>query len=320
MKRLLVLALGVWFCLGGVAPAQAAYPEKPVTVLCPFGAGGGTDQVARFISGLLEKQLKKPFLVVNNPGGSGARGLGELVAAKPDGYTVLLMTSNISTLQTTGHTDLTYKDMTPVASANFDAPALMVHKDSGITTLDEFIAAAKKNPGSFNIGTGSPGGLWHIGLIDFAKKADLKVNIIPATTGGAAASVQLMGKHVNAIVIPPNEAIAPLKSGEFVLLGMMSESRLPNFPDVKTFKEQGLDVSISSHRGFIVPKGTPQAIVDLLAAELEKAINSKEYEAFMYETFSNKLYRDTKEYTDYLDQELKTYSDLIKDAGLAAKK
>ena len=301
---------------GMTLPAQAAYPEKPVTTLVGFAAGGGTDQVARFLCGMVEKDLKQPFLVSNLPGASGARSITETVKAKPDGYTLLFMTSNLSTLQATGQTKLTYKDLKQVVAVNFDSPALIVRSDSPYKTLEDFIEAAKKAPGKLNIGTGAPGGLWHVGILAFEKAAGIKLNAIPASSGGAAAAVSLMGGHVEAIFNPPNEAIAQLKTGEFRVLATTSAEPLASFPDVPTFKSKGLDVIIASYRGYHVPKDTPDEVVKVLEAAFSKAVNSEEYRQFMQNTYSNATYMDHEAFTKYLSWELPEYTKLIEMAGL----
>lgn len=296
--------------------ARAAYPEKPVTVLVGFAAGGGTDQVARFLSGMAEKELRQPFIVSNIPGASGARSLAETKKARPDGYTVLFITSNISTLQATGQTQLTYKDFQPIIAVNFDSPALIVRSDSPYKTLEDFIAAAKANPGKINIGTGAPGGLWHLSILAFEKAAGIKLNTIPTTSGGAGAAVRLMGKHIDAIFNPPNEAIAQLKSGDFTMLATTSGAALASFPTVPTFKQKGMDIVIASYRGFHVPLGTPDDVVQTLAQAFAKAVQSKEYAEFMETTFSNAVYMDKDAYAAYLEWELPVYTKLVEEAGL----
>lgn len=309
--------LALLFMVSGFAlPSQAAYPEKPVTAIVGFGAGGGTDQVCRFLCGMVEKDLKQSFVVSNLPGASGARSIGEVLKAKGDGYTLLFMTSNLSTLKATGHTKHTYKDLKQIVAVNFDSPALIVRTDSPYKTLEDFIAAAKEKPGRINIGTGAPGGLWHVGILAFEKAAGIKLNSIPTTSGGAGAAVRLMGGHVEAIFNPPNEAIAQLKSGEFRVLATTSSEKLAAFPDVPTFKSKGMDVLIASYRGFHVPPSTPDEVVKVLEEAFAKAAKSEEYKNFMNTTFSNATFMNAADYTKYLEWELPEYTKLIELAGL----
>lgn len=319
-KFLCALACILALALGTIAPVQGAeYPEKPVTAFVGFAPGGGTDQVLRFIAGNLEKKLGQPVVVNNLPGASGARAVEEVVGATPDGYTLLFMTSNISTLKATGHTNRTYADLEPIAGVNFDAPAVIVRTDAPWNTIEEFLDAAKAKPKQITVGTGAPGGLWHLSIMALENASGAKFNTVPSTTGGGAAQVRLLGKHVDAIVVPPNEALSPLKSGEFKLLATMTDERLKNFPDAPTFKEKGMDLVIASHRGFYAPKGTPAPIIEKLATLIGEVANSPEYAQFMEETYSNGESKNPGEFTEYLAWELPEYTKLVEGATKQAQ-
>jgi tripartite-type tricarboxylate transporter receptor subunit TctC len=296
---------------------KVTYPVKQLTVVVPFGAGGGTDQVARMLAGIMEPDFGQPIVCVNKTGGAGAVGYTETANAKPDGYNIVLSTSNISTIKATGNSQLTYKDFEPIIAVNFDSPALMVRSDSPFSSAKELLDYAKENPKKINIGTGSPGGLWHVGVIKLEKEADVKFNIVPSTTGGAKASVSLLGGHVDAIAIPPNEAIAQLKSGEFKMLAIMTSERVKAFPDVPTFKELGYDVEIISLRGYLAPKGTPAEIVKILHDKIKKAMDNEKYIDYMDKQVSNIIYMDSAKYKQYLEKEFINYTKLIEEAGLA---
>ncbi|MDK2986762.1 MAG: putative tricarboxylic transport rane protein [Clostridia bacterium] len=291
------------------------FPTKKLTIVIPYGSGGGTDQVARMLAGIMKDDFGKPIICVNKTGGGGAVGLQYTADAEPDGHTIVLTTSNISTVKITGNSELTYKDFEPIIGVNFDSPALVVRSDSPWKTAEEFIAYAKEN--KVSIGTGSPGGLWHVGVIKLQKETEAKFNIVPSTTGGAKASVRLMGGHVDAIAIPPNEAMNGLESGEFRMLATMTPERVEAFPDIPTFKDLGYDVNIRSVRGFLAPKGTPSEIIKILHDKIKKAVEDQRYVDFIQKKASNIFYMNTAEYKKYLDQELKDYTQLIKDAGLA---
>ncbi len=298
------------------APARAAYPEKPVTCMVGFAVGGGTDQVARFLADLMSKDLGQRFVVTNIPGASAAHSVNRTVEGKPDGYTIMLITSNVSVLKALGITQYTYKDMRQIAGVNYDSPGLMVHKDSPYKTLEDFIADAKARPGKINIGVGVPGGMWHLALMRFVKRSGIEVNVVPNTTGGGNVNIRLLGRHVDAAFIPPNEAIAQMRNGDFRMLAITSEKRMAAFPDSPTFKERGIDAVVAAYRGFHMPKGTPDAIVKVLEESIKKAVNSDEYKEFMSSTFSNSIYMTGAEFTKYLEWELADYTKLVEEAGL----
>lgn len=305
--------------LSGFAPAQAVdYPAKPITVYVGFAPGGGTDQVARFLCGMIEQKLGQPVVVSNIPGKRRAQHQGYRQGQTGRLYSAVHDLQPVHAAGN-GHSPYTYKDLKQIAGVNFDAPALIVRTDSPWKTLEDFTAAAKASPKKINVGSGTPGGLWHLSILALEHAAEIKVNTVPSTSGGAAAAIRLMGKHLDAIIVPPNEALAQLKSGEFRMLAIMTEDRIANFPDVPTFKEKGLDLVIASHRGFHAPKNTPDDIVQKLAGLLQEAVASPQYAEFMTQTFSNALFEGPEEFTKYLEWELPAYTELVEKAGLKVK-
>ncbi|CEP68251.1 Bordetella uptake gene [Moorella glycerini] len=310
-----VALLGVGLVLGGCAKSEKSFPKGDITIVVPFGAGGGTDQVARVLGDLVDKAIEPAVVIVNKTGGAGAVGLTEVSKAQPDGYTLVLMTSNISTLKWTGHSKLTYKDFEPICAVNYDAPALIVRSDSPWKSYEDFAKTAKER--TVRVATGAPGGLWQAGALVLAKRAGLQLNIVPAEQGGAPAAVKLLGGHVEAIVVPPNEAASQIESKQFRVLGVMAPDRNPFAPDAPTFKELGLDLDIRSVRGFLAPKGTPAEVIKTLEELFKTAWNSKEYQDYMKKTGSNTIWMGTQEYISHLTSEYEKYHALLKETGLA---
>jgi len=304
-------------CNSGETSEPAQWPEKDkvVKVIVPYGTGGGADQVARILTGVLEKNNKGKFVVENKVGGSGSIGLMELSKAAPDGYTLGILPSNISIFKIMGTADLTYKDLKPIIAVNYDACALIVRKDSGWKTFDDFKKAAQSK--ELNIGTGSIDGIWYLGAIDLQNKTGLKFNIVPMTSGGAPAATMLMGGHVDGIVIAPNEAASQINSGDFEVLALMAPERSQNLKEVPTFKELGYDIDIRSIRGIAAPKDTPDEIVKIIHDLFREAAQDPQYLDYMNTSLSNATYMSTEEYTEYCEKELELYSQLVKDAGLA---
>jgi len=164
--------------------AHAAYPERPITLIVPWGAGGGTDAVARLIGIELEKELKTPVNVVNRTGGSGVVGHTAISTAKPDGYTIGIITVEITQMHWQGLTKMTWQDFTPLALVNFDANALLVRSDSPYNTIDDVLAAARANPGK----------------LTFTCPASLKANL----DRYAALHAQTYGETVDAVTLIPH--------------------------------------------------------------------------------------------------------------------
>lgn len=296
---------------------KVEWPEKGkvVKVIVPYGTGGGADQVARILTGVLEKKDAGKFVVENKVGGIGSIGLMDVKKSSPDGYTLGIMPSNISTFKIAGTADLTYKDFKPVIAVNYDPCALIVRKDSGWNTFEDFKKAASAK--QLNIATGSAGGIWHLGAIALQQKTGLKFNMVPMTTGGAPAATMLMGKHVDGIIVAPNEAASQIKSGDFKILAVMAPERSDNFKDVPTFKELGYDVDIRSVRGICAPKDTPDEVVKKIHDLFKEAAKDQQYLDYMKTSLSNSTYMSSEEYSQYCEKELGVYTQLMKDAGLA---
>src|SRR3989440_12889195 len=160
-RGLVVAALAL---LAFAQPALAAYPDRPITLIVPWGAGGGTDATARIIGTLLEKELKQPFNVVNRTGGSGVVGHDAIAKATPDGYTIGLITVEITMMHHVGLTPLTYQDYTPIGLVNADPAAINVRADSPYKSVKDLIAAIKANPGKMKASGTGQGGIWHLAI------------------------------------------------------------------------------------------------------------------------------------------------------------
>src|SRR5438552_4306704 len=180
--------------LGLVPPAaQAAYPERPITLIVPWGAGGGTDATARIIGSLLEKDLGQPVNVVNRTGGSGVVGHAAIASAPPDGYTIGMATVEIAMMHWQGLTELTPTSYTPLALVNADPAGIQVRADAPYKDVKDLLAAIKANPGKFKASGTGQGGIWHLALAGLLR--DQKID--PASVGwvpsnGAAPGLQDM--------------------------------------------------------------------------------------------------------------------------------
>src|SRR5690606_20729739 len=178
----------------GVKPAMAlaGYPTRPVTVVCPWGAGGATDATARIVGALLEKDLGQPFNVVNRTGGSGVVGQSAIATAQPDGYTLGMITVEITMMHHQGLTELGPKDYTPLALMNEDPPGIQVKADSPYKTAKDLSDAIKENPpGTFKASGTGQGGIWHLALVGWLTAMDLEPDHVPwVPSNGAAPAMQ----------------------------------------------------------------------------------------------------------------------------------
>jgi tripartite-type tricarboxylate transporter receptor subunit TctC len=280
-----VLAAGAALSLAAMGQsAHAAYPERPITIIVPWAAGGGTDATARIIGSLLEKELGQPVNVVNRTGGSGVVGHEAIASATPDGYTIGLATVEIGMLHWQGLTQRSYKDYTPLALMNLDPAGVQVRNDAPYQSLKDLIEDIKKNPGKFKASGTGQGGIWHLaiaGMLDSLKIDPNSVRWVPSQ--GAAPGLQdLMAGGVEIVPCSLPEARSLIDAGRVKSLAVMDPQRNPAFPNVPTLKEQtGSDWAIGAWRGIVGPKGLPEDVSKRLIAALDKIYKGNEYKEFM---------------------------------------
>jgi len=315
MKRTLrILAVSVLLAFFASA-AFAAFPERSVSVVCPWGAGGGTDRLTRFMASQLEKELGKPFPVVNKTGGNGAVGHSAGAFSKPDGYTITMVTLELATMHWMGLTQLTYADFDYVIQLNQDSAGVMVNKDAPWKTVGELLASIKANPGKYKFSGTAAGGVWDLARIGMLDKAGIPVNTVDwiPTTGAAPSIIELLGGHVDVITCSLPEAGAQLAAGDIRALAVMADQRDPSFPEVQTLKENDIDWSAGTWRGFGVPKGTPPEIIQTLYDAMKKITDSDEYKEFMSKNGFGIMIRGPKEFAEFAkqqDTDLKTVMEL----------
>src|ERR1700754_2833735 len=202
----------------GLKPGFAqAYPARPVTAIVPWGAGGGTDATARIVAALLEKDLGQPFNVVNRTGGSGVVGHSAIATAQPDGYTIGMLTVEISMMHWQGLTELTPKSYTPLALMNEDPPGIQVSSSSPYKTVKELADAIKASPpGKFKASGTGQGGIWHLALVGWLTAMGLKPDHVPwvPSNGSAPAMQDLAAGGIDIVTCSVPEARAIIAGGK----------------------------------------------------------------------------------------------------------
>jgi len=256
---------------------DASYPNRPITLLCPWGAGGGTDSVSRQIAAHLEQDLGVPVSVVNATGGKGVTGHSRGFSARPDGYTLTMATLELNMLHWNDLTDLTYHDCTPLMSVNEDYAALLVRSDADWKTVGELEAAVRAAPRTLTASGTASGGAWHLALAGWLLSADLKADDIVwvSSTGAAPSLKELLSGGVDMVCCSLPEAATQMRNGDVRPLGVMAPTRAAGFEDVPTFIEQGRDWTLGGWRGVIVPKDTPPEIVDTLSNALQRIVTGQ---------------------------------------------
>ncbi|HSR10071.1 MAG TPA: tripartite tricarboxylate transporter substrate binding protein, partial [Thermodesulfobacteriota bacterium] len=237
---------------------RAAYPEKVISWVLPWPAGGRTDVAARIFAPALEKQLGKPVIVVNKPGAGGVVGSKEVALAKPDGYTIMLTSISLILTQYTAPTPTNLKDYIPVCQLLTSPGIVTVNGKAPYKSLREFIEHAKAN--KLKNGASGTGTSDHIFAEAFQKAAGIKLTHVPYS-GDAPAVAAVAGGHVDTNFAPMASVKSFVESGDLKVLGVGSDKRRPLYPNVPTWKEQGVNLSISAFQGIYVPKNTPAGVV-----------------------------------------------------------
>lgn len=319
-KHLMVTGIVATFVFASGA-ALADYPERPITLVVPWAAGGGTDATARTIGRALEEQLGQTVNVVNRTGGSGVVGHTAMLNAAPDGYTIGLATGEVNMMHWLGLTDLTYEDFTPIGQINYDFPGVQVAADSPYESLEELVEAIRTEPkGTFTASGTGLGGVWHLAfagfLMDQGIEAD-RVSWIPSE-GAAPAMTELVSGGIDVVPSSVPEARSMIEAGKVKSFTVMSPERIPSFPNVPTLREEiGSDYQVGEWRGIAGPKGMPPEVVATLEEALEEAYKSDTYQDFMKQQGFGTEWRNAEEFGKFMAEMDQVFGNIVEQVGLA---
>ena len=304
-RRSLLAAAAAALALGAAALPAAAqnYPTRPITLIVPWGAGGGTDATARIIASLMEKDLGQPVNVVNRTGGSGVVGHAAIASAQPDGYTIGLATVEIGMMHWQGLTQLSGASYTPIGLVNADPAGIQVRADAPYKTVNDLLAAIKANPGKFKASGTGQGGIWHLALAGMLRDLKMDPASVPwVPSNGAAPGLQDMvagGIEIAPVSLP--EARSLIDAGKVKSLAIMNDKPSALYPNVPTLKSAtGSDWTMAAWRGIVAPKGIPNDVRDKLAASVKKIAASKEYNDFMASRGFGVIYAPPEEFGKYM--------------------
>ena len=302
------------------APAFAAYPEKPVTLMIPYGGGGTTDVTARLLANLAQKDFAKPIVVVNKPGGGGVLMHELLAQAKPDGYTLGVVSTGVLT-RTPFLRKVKYnpeKDFTYIMLFALWQYGIVVRADSPWKTLAEFLDYAKKNPGKVTYSTAGTGSAQYLLMEYLAQKEGIKWTHIPYK-GGIKAVTALLGGHVTAC----SQAVEwkpYVEAGQLRLLCVTSAKRIPSFPNVKTVRELGYDYDIVSGPGIAGPAGMDPKVVKYISNAFTKASHEQKFLDLLKKLDMLPFLMNGAEFADYVHKSVPVKKKLVESLGLSYKK
>ncbi|EHP39681.1 hypothetical protein OR16_30244 [Cupriavidus basilensis OR16] len=272
MKKTLCLGfLAICATFAGTVMAETPddYPARPVKLIVPSAAGGGADAFGRLLGEQLGKRLKQSFVVENIAGAAGTIAIGQLAHAKPDGYTIALGTMTTTTLAPAVYHQLPYdpvKSLTTLARVGTSPIILVATKDYPANNLKEFIELAKKSAKPIQFGTWGAGSTGHFCAEVLAQKTGIKLDHIPFK-GGAAVMTAMMGDVVKVGWLDIGSGTTAVKTGKIKALAMCTR-RTSNFPNVATYKEQGVDFDQWTGWAMYAPAGVPKPIVEKISAAL----------------------------------------------------
>jgi tripartite-type tricarboxylate transporter receptor subunit TctC len=313
-------ALVALAALAATSVALAAYPDRPITFIVPWGAGGGTDGTARYFAAMMEKELGQPVNVVNRTGGGGVVGHSAIATAAPDGYTVGMITVEITMMHWQGLTDLGPASYTPLALVNSDPAGFTVRADSPYKSVKEVLDAAKANPGKMKASGTGQGGIWHLALAGLLNDLKIPQTTIPwvPSNGAAPAMQDLVAGGVDIVTCSLPEARALIEAGKAKPLAVMDDKGSGLFPNVPTMQQAiGVNYTVAAWRGIAAPKGLPADVTTKLIATIQKIADSKEWKDFAASKGYGTAWAPGAEFATFMAKNDAAMGVTMKAAGLA---
>jgi tripartite-type tricarboxylate transporter receptor subunit TctC len=308
---LMVLAMAAPMVFAqGATESSETFPSKPIKLIVPWSAGGGTDAIARALAKSGEKHLGVPVVVENKPGGTGAVGLGETVKADPDGYTLAILPVELSFLKDQGIYPFDFSNFTRIMNLNTDPAALTVKADAPWDTLEEFVEYARKNPGAIKIGHSGTGMLWHLAAATLALNTGTEYIYVPFN-GAADAIASVLGENIDAVTVSGAEVSAQVRAGEMKILAVFGEKRMDIFPDTPTAREQGYDIVVNTFRGLGGPAGIPEDRVAILHEGFKKMMEEPDFVKVISNMGLGIDYRNTADYYKLTEETAKTLAPVL---------
>jgi putative tricarboxylic transport membrane protein len=321
MKTLSALLLLPLLAAASLSWGAQSYPTRPIDLISPTGAGGGSDLVARMVADIVskEKLLPQPMVVQNKPGGGGAVGQTYAAGKKGDPYTILLAGTTLISVPVRTGLDVGLDKFQPIAAIGFDLNSLAVREDSPFRTLKDFLAAARAKPGTINVGITFPGGSAHQMIYRLEKIAGAKINTV-SFKSGTDAVLAVLGGHVHATAENLGEVMPHLETKKVRILGVPAAARLAGLPDVPTLKEQGYDIRAGGLRSFVSPAGVSRDVVSQLEGVFAKVHKSVAWRDYMARNMYEDVWMGTEEFGRWLASQQVELTQFLTEMGLAMKK
>ena len=319
-RRILLQSLVALTATISLGAAHAAWPDRPITLVVPWAAGGGTDATARIVGALMEKELGQPVNVVNRAGGNGVVGHHAIASAPPDGYTLGMLTVEISMMHHQGLTQLTPRNYTPLALMNVDPAAITVSATSPYKNMEDLVKAIRANPGKLKASGTGQGGIWHLALAGMLRDLKMEPSAVPfvPSNGAAPAMLDLAAGGIDIAPVALPEARSLIDAGKARPLAVMANAPAALYPQVPTLKSAiGSDWTMGVWRGIAGPKGLPADVQAKMGAVLKKINESKEFHDFMANRGFGVAYADGPAFGKFMDKGDADMGQILQSLGMA---
>lgn len=323
-RKLFVCSLAVAFCLIAAmvaVEAKAEYPEKTIEFVVHSPAGGGSDLFSRAVANILEKEgiVKQKIQVVNRPGGSGTTSLNYMADKAGDAHVVMQFTTGPLSAILRGSSKFKLEDATFLTMMCMDPNLAFTRIESPYNDMKSAIEFAKKNPDKLSVAIGTVGGSEHVSAHRVAKASGAKLNMV-GFGGGGAASVAILGGHVDVGFGNVNEQMGQIEAKQIKPLGVMSPARIPAMPNVLTMKEQGINAVYVQPRGFWAPKGFPDHAVKFWEDAFFKLSKTKAYKDLLNTSYAVDSFMRHEETKAFVDDYVKVLKVDVDELGAYKKK
>lgn len=312
-KGRVLLTLLAILSLGAVATAQE-FPTKPIELVIPYGPGGSHDLTARALASVAHQYLGQPMLVVLKPGGGGAVGSQYVIRAKPDGYTLMLGGTGPNTIfALVQKAPIGPGQFTSIARINYSPAIFSVRAEAPWKTFGEILDYMKKNPGKFNFANTGPWGAADFPMRMVAQAAGVEYNNIPFD-GGGPALLAVLGGHADGSFLFTAQLLPQIGAGKMRPLAVTDTRRLRDLPNVRTLREQGVDVVFTQWRSVLAPKGIPQGIAEKLEAAFKRMTEDNSFQALIKQLGDEIQFQGRKEFEMTWRQEWDGFAKVVASA------
>lgn len=297
------------------ARTEPPYPGREIRIIVHAAPGGLSDTVARYTARGVNDGLDVPVVCENRVGAMGAVAFAVVRRSPADGYTVGYAPVDLSIIPHMGYTDITSADFDLLAMHHRAPAVLVVSASSPWQTLDDLVTQVRTQPGSVALGTSGPASVWQIAGLSFAQRAGGRFIYVPFPGSGPAVTA-LLGGHIQAVVAGVPEVQAVVRAGAVRMLGLMGDARSPVFPDVPTFREQGMDMHFEAWGGFMVPRGVSAERRALLAEAIRTAFDAPEFRTYCRTAGLDVHALDAVAFTAFMRSESTRFARLVRETGL----